>query len=198
MKRVIIGIGGMTNGGKTTLSKHLQDVLPKSCVISQDNFFKDESMVAVDINGFKQFDALDALHMDRMMSDVDSWQNDPESFMTSRGLTVTSATSQQPNVLIVEGFLIFNHGPLNILFDKRFFLQIPYETCKQRRSSRVYVPPDPPDYFDGHVWPMYLKNRKEMEEAVNDIVFLDGTQKQEVLLSSVLADIQEILMVTQS
>ncbi|XP_073670098.1 nicotinamide riboside kinase 1 isoform X3 [Paramisgurnus dabryanus] len=174
MKRVIIGIGGMTNGGKTTLSKHLQDVLPKSCVISQDNFFKDESMVAVDINGFKQFDALDALHMDRMMSDVDSWQNDPESFMTSRGLTVTSATSQQPNVLIVEGFLIFNHG------------------------SRVYVPPDPPDYFDGHVWPMYLKNRKEMEEAVNDIVFLDGTQKQEVLLSSVLADIQEILMVTQS
>lgn len=29
-------------------------------------------------------------------------------------------------------------------------------------SSRVYTPPDPPGYFDGHVWPMYLKNRQEM------------------------------------
>ncbi len=36
-------------------------------------------------------------------------------------------------------------------------------------SSRVYVPPDPPGYFDGYVWPMYLKNRKAMEETANDI-----------------------------
>lgn len=32
-------------------------------------------------------------------------------------------------------------------------------------SSRVYTPPDPPGYFDGHVWPMYLKNRREMWDA---------------------------------
>lgn len=36
-------------------------------------------------------------------------------------------------------------------------------------SSRVYTPPDPPGYFDGHVWPMYLKNRKEMEDMVTDL-----------------------------
>lgn len=32
-------------------------------------------------------------------------------------------------------------------------------------SWRVYKPPDPPGYFDGHVWPMYLKNRREMEDV---------------------------------
>lgn len=32
-------------------------------------------------------------------------------------------------------------------------------------SLRVYTPPDPPGYFDGHVWPMYLKNRCEMEDV---------------------------------
>lgn len=31
------------------------------------------------------------------------------------------------------------------------------------------MPPDPPGYFDGYVWPMYLKNRKVMEETVNDM-----------------------------
>lgn len=36
-------------------------------------------------------------------------------------------------------------------------------------SSRVYTPPDPPGYFDGHVWPMYLKNRQEMESMESDI-----------------------------
>ncbi|XP_048050955.1 nicotinamide riboside kinase 1-like [Megalobrama amblycephala] len=199
MRKVIIGIGGTTNGGKTTLSKSLQELLCNSCVISQDSFFKDDSVVPTDINGFKQYDSLDALHMDRMMGDIGSWQEDPEHFMTSRGFAVKSTASEPPNVfvLIVEGFLIFNHRHLNSLFNKKYFLQIPYETCKERRSSRVYVPPDPPGYFDGYVWPMYLKNRKAMEEAVNDIVFLDGTQKRETLLSTVLADIQEMLMVTQ-
>ncbi|XP_058626310.1 nicotinamide riboside kinase 1 isoform X3 [Onychostoma macrolepis] len=174
MRKLIIGIGGMTNGGKTTLSKGLQELLRNSLVISQDNFFKDDSVVPADVNGFKQYDTLDALHMDRMMADIGSWQEDPQGFMTSRGHA--EDTAFEPSnvfVLIVEGFLIFNHG------------------------SRVYVPPDPPGYFDGYVWPMYLKNRKVMEETVNDIVFLDGTKKSEMLLSTVLADIQEILKVTE-
>ncbi|XP_043091828.1 nicotinamide riboside kinase 1-like [Puntigrus tetrazona] len=200
MRKVIIGIGGMTNGGKTTLSKNLQELLHNSLVISQDNFFKDDSVVPADVNGFKQYDTLDALHMDRMMADVGSWLEDPQSFMMSRGPAAKPTASESTNVfvLVVEGFLIFNHGPLNTLFNKRYFLQIPYEICKERRSSRVYVPPDPPGYFDGYVWPMYLKNKKTMEEAVNDIVFLDGTQKRETLLSTVLADFQEMLMVTHT
>lgn len=198
MRKVIVGIGGMTNGGKTTLSKSLQELLPNSCVISQDNFFKDDSEVPAVIRGFKEYDTLDALHMDRMMGDIGSWQKDPVGFMTSHGCAV-KPTASEPSVfvLIVEGFLIFNHRPLNALFDKKYFLQIPYETCKERRSSRVYVPPDPPGYLDSYVWPMYLKNRKTMEETVDDIVFLDGTLKRETLISTVFADIQEMLLVTQ-
>ena len=32
-------------------------------------------------------------------------------------------------------------------------------------STRNYTVPDPPGLFDGHVWPMYLKHRAEMEES---------------------------------
>lgn len=37
------------------------------------------------------------------------------------------------------------------------------------RSTRNYTVPDPPGLFDGHVWPMYLKHRKEMEDNGVDV-----------------------------
>ncbi|XP_034726836.1 nicotinamide riboside kinase 1-like isoform X3 [Etheostoma cragini] len=196
MKTLLVGVGGMTNGGKSTLSKNLHQQIPNSCLIAQDSYFKDDSVVPVDSNGFKQYDMLDALHMDTMMCDVNSWRRDPLSFMRRRGLypeLTTSSADEIVYVLIVEGFLIFNHRPLNELFYKRYFMEIPYDVCKTRRSLRVYAPPDPPEYFDGHVWQMYLKNRQEMESMVSGIVFLDGMKPKEELLAAVCKEVcQEI------
>lgn len=55
---------------------------------------------------------LDALHMDTMMSQVDSWRRGPESFLRQHGLVgePTMLTDDtKVFVLIVEGFLIFNY-----------------------------------------------------------------------------------------
>lgn len=57
MNTFVIGIGGVTNGGKTTLAKNLQKHLPNCSVISQDDFFKPESEIETDKNGFLQYDA---------------------------------------------------------------------------------------------------------------------------------------------
>ncbi|XP_023814087.1 nicotinamide riboside kinase 1 isoform X3 [Oryzias latipes] len=169
MKRLIVGIGGMTNGGKTTLSKSLHQRIPNSCLIAQDSYFKDESIVPVDQNGFKQFDTLDALHMDKMMSEVNSWRRDPVSIQKEKtGLDLNlSSANTGVFVLIVEGFLIFNY------------------------SFRVYTPPDPPGYFDGYVWPMYLKNRQDMEALTSEIVFLDGLKPKEELLATVFEEVSK-------
>ncbi|XP_021476736.2 alpha-1-antitrypsin isoform X2 [Oncorhynchus mykiss] len=171
-----------------------------SLMSPQFNFFKDDSVIAVDSNGFKQYDVLDALHMDRMMSKIESWRKDPGSFLASQSLRTQCSVGEEVFVLIVEGFLIFNYGPLNELMDKRYFLEIPYDVCKERRGSRVYTPPDLPGYFDGYVWPRYLKNRQEMEDMVSDIVFLDGLKSKEDLLDYVYGDVTmeiQSLMVTK-
>ncbi|NWJ03171.1 NRK1 kinase, partial [Crypturellus undulatus] len=187
----------VTNGGKTTLAKKLQKILPNCDIICQDDFFKPESEVETDQRGFKLYDVLDALYMDEMVKCIRSWMNNPaysgvlteETQMTC----INPKNTEDVYILIVEGFLLYNYGPLNELWDRRYFLTLPYEECKRRRSTRVYQPADTPGYFDGHVWPMYLKYKNELEENASNVVYLDGTKPQDELLSHVYNDIVQEL-----
>ncbi|XP_064032613.1 nicotinamide riboside kinase 1 isoform X2 [Pogoniulus pusillus] len=171
-------------------------MLPKCDVISQDDFFKPESEVETDERGFKLYDVLDALYMDELVKSIRNWMKSPAS---SGVLTELQSPCDNPKntedvyILIVEGFLLYNYKPLNELWHRRYFLTLPYEECKRRRSTRVYQPADTPGYFDGHVWPMYLKYKNELEENASNIVYLDGTKSQEELLASVYSDIMQEL-----
>ncbi|XP_063772830.1 nicotinamide riboside kinase 1 isoform X1 [Pseudophryne corroboree] len=190
MRTFIVGIGGVTNGGKTTLANKLLKILPNCSVISQDDYFKPEAEVATDERGFKQFDVLEALEMESMMSTILSWiTQHNEIVVVSEDSNVPDKGENTIHFLIVEGFLLYQYKNLDKLFNRRYFLTVPYEECKRRRSTRVYEPPDPPGYFDGHVWPMYIKHKEEMDKVQKEIVFLDGTEPKEEILSVVYSDI---------
>ncbi|KAG8455259.1 hypothetical protein GDO86_001455, partial [Hymenochirus boettgeri] len=183
MPRMGIGrfhVCSVTNGGKTTLANRLLKTLPNCCLICQDDYFKPESEIEIDENGFKQYDVIEALDMESMMTSINSWIGQP----------IQEAAAM--NLLIVEGFLLYNYKPLQNVFNRRYFLTVPYEESEKRRRSRIYNPPDPPGYFDGHVWPMYLKHKNEMKEAQMDIEFLDGTKSKDEIYSSVYAEIVQI------
>ncbi|XP_070598788.1 nicotinamide riboside kinase 1 isoform X6 [Erythrolamprus reginae] len=182
MKTLVIGLGGVTNGGKTTLAGKLKKLFPNCTIISQDNFFKPESEVAKDDRGFLQYDVLDALYMETMVASIRSWMTKPEDSALPRPPSNThdhQTGAKDIRVLIIEGFLLFNY------------------------NNRIYNPPDPPGYFDGHVWPMYQKHRREMEENEASIgttnilivlsVYLDGTKPQEDLCSRIYNNIMQEL-----
>ncbi|XP_020864171.1 nicotinamide riboside kinase 1 isoform X2 [Phascolarctos cinereus] len=163
MKTFVVGISGVTNGGKTTLAKKLQKQLPNCSVISQDDYFKPESEIKIDENGFLQYDELEALNMETLMSAVYSQMKNPRNSLESDDLE----SAEEVPILIIEGFLLYTY------------------------NTRVYEPPDPPGYFDGHVWPMYLKHRKEIEDIARNIVYLDGTKSEEDLFSRIYNDLIE-------
>ncbi|XP_023368414.1 nicotinamide riboside kinase 2 isoform X1 [Otolemur garnettii] len=202
--KLIVGIGGVTNGGKTTLTNSLLKVLPNCCVIHQDDFFKEQALsqiraplfqpqdqIAVGEDGFKQWDVLESLDMEAMLNTVQAWLSNPQKFARAHGVSVWP---EDTHILLLDGFLLYSYKPLVDLYSRRYFLTIPYEECKWRRSTRSYKVPDSPNLFDGHVWPMYQKYRREMEVDDVEVVYLDGMKSREELFQQVLEDIQNSLL----
>ncbi|XP_032108142.1 nicotinamide riboside kinase 2 isoform X1 [Sapajus apella] len=196
--KLIVGIGGVTNGGKTTLTDSLLRALANCCVIHQDDFYKaplfqPQDQIAVGEDGFKQWDVLESLDMAAMLDTVQAWLSSPQKFARAHGVGVQPEASDT-HILLLEGFLLYSYKPLVDLYSRRYFLTIPYEECKWRRSTRNYTVPDPPGLFDGHVWPMYRKYRQEMEANGVEVVYLDGMKSREELFREVLEDIQNSLL----
>ncbi|XP_056407970.1 nicotinamide riboside kinase 2 isoform X2 [Hyla sarda] len=190
MRRIIIGIGGVTNGGKTTLTKRLIGALPNCCVVHQDDFFKLPDQIEVGEDGFKQWDVITSIDMEAMVNTVTAWVENPVKFARSHGIALScSSELDDVQILILEGFLLYNHKSLADLCSERYYLSIPYEECKRRRSGRNYTVPDPPGLFDGHVWPMYLKHRLEMEESGVSVVPIDGLLSKDEIFTKVYTDI---------
>ncbi|TDG44349.1 hypothetical protein AWZ03_009239 [Drosophila navojoa] len=89
------------------------------------------------------------------------------------------------NVLLIEGFMIFNQPELLALCNIKYHFHLPYEKCYQRRIQRTYDPPDVTGYFELCVWPHYEKNFAEYRDC-KDITFLNGEISKEKIFKFVL------------
>nr|XP_039256976.1 nicotinamide riboside kinase 1-like [Styela clava] len=173
----VVGIGGVSNGGKTTLAEGLGRCLENEefnvTVIHQDIYFKEEKDVPLHESGeFGRWDEMIAFDMDTMVKDV-------------KNIIEKMKNTEKSSVLIIEGILIFNHRELNSLFNMRFVFTLTKEEAKKRRLTREYEPSDTPNIFEYHVWPMYIQYLAELRKIKVNFNELDGEISQQKILQQV-------------
>lgn len=167
----VIGIGGTTNGGKTSLVSRISKHFPSSeCIHMDDYFYPQDKIPFVKELGYKNYDTVDAINFEKLFVDVVSWIQ----------LKKNTNKTKSPSMLFVEGILVLNHKPLLQIFDLTFYMDISRNECIKRRLKRQYPTPDPVGYFDDCLWPMHLRYHKELEEE-NDIVRLNGELPSETI-----------------
>lgn len=195
-KIVIIGISGVTCGGKTTVATQLKNVLPKCTIFSQDDYFRDETdplHVWVPELNHINFDILSSVDMDKMFEDVLKFikNNNFNPFSKKKDVfnekAIHSSDSDKDvcykiesdniHIIIIEGFLIFNYQKWLNLFNLKYYFTLNKEECYKRRVNRVYEPPDCPGYFEKVAWPEYLTSMQVVKESVKDIKFVDNIEQ---------------------
>ena len=196
-----IGISGITCGGKTTLATKFYNYLsdentPKQfgnirinrvVLIQQDKYFwprDNPKHIWIDEINFINREVMSAMDMDQMWADV-------EEVLTPQANSVTAVDQQNNspvsngalinlNILIIEGFLIFNYDPIYDLCQIKYHFQLPYDLCLQRRLKRNFkhVNPQPEKYFAEFIWPSYRKHLDELKNS-KEIIYLNGEHNKE-------------------
>lgn len=188
---VVVGISGVTCGGKSTLTQQLQSRLPcYTKIISQDDYFYlDDSPHHVLSPGglpHNNYDIISALDMKKMVRDVTEIVNSrpDHAKQISDGAAVTAVqnTADFSPVLLMDGFVLYDHPVILELCDLRYFFTLSREDCWKRRVTREYDPPDIPGYFESCVWPMYEQHLARVKEITPQVTFLDGLQDNSPLV----------------
>jgi uridine kinase len=135
---LIIGIGGVSRSGKTTLAQKIDALFEKktTAIINQDDYIHS------------------AFQMPWIEDELD-WE-DPESLDFQRMYYEVTWLSKNVEILIIEGLFAFYYPALNKKYDRKILVEIDYNTFLKRklhdeRWGKV------PNWYIKHIWESYLK-----------------------------------------
>lgn len=214
MKLVVIGISGITGGGKTTLATSLHAFLSDAknvhifdkirinevILIHQDKYFyprdSPHHLWIPEIN-FINRERLPAMNMDKFAEDVNNMVQTltENSLPSEKSLYIGKDARTLVNILIIEGFLIYNDQRINRYCQLRFQMHISYDVGVARRLIRTFkhVNPKPEWYFENYIWPSYHKHLDEVPNK-SDLVFLNGEQNVDSIFEQALTTITEFVV----
>lgn len=140
---LIIGIGGGTGSGKTTVVNQIIKELPEGevAVISQDSYYKDLSHLTMEERTQVNFDHPNAIDFDllcnhlRLLKEGTFIEQPVYSFKEHNRIKETIHTSPK-KVIVVEGILILTNPKIRELFDIKVFVQADSDERLIRRLKR--------------------------------------------------------------
>lgn len=140
---LIIGIGGGTGCGKTTVVNTILQELPEGevGVISQDSYYKDTSHLSFEERVKINFDhprSIDFELLEKHLKDLKEGKSidQPVYSFVKHNRTGDVIVTQPRKVMIVEGILILSHPEIRELFDIKIFVHADSDERLIRRLKR--------------------------------------------------------------
>ena len=140
---LIIGIGGGTGCGKTTVVNTILQELPEGevGVISQDSYYKDTSHLSFEERVKINFDhprSIDFELLEQHLKELKEGKsvNQPVYSFVKHNRTGDVIVTQPRKVMIVEGILILSHPEIRDLFDIKIFVHADSDERLIRRLKR--------------------------------------------------------------
>jgi len=163
---ILVGVGGATCSGKTTLAKHLKRILPNSVIIHQDDFAPPQELVPVHpVYRVQDWDAAPGaivwpklVKFLRHVKEVGEIPPDHRSHdhlneqrevkvgneVRDRWIEVFEGLRREREKYanerivwgLVDGFLLYWNQEVIDELDVRIFLRVPEEVLKKRRHQR--------------------------------------------------------------
>lgn len=132
----LIGIGGVSRAGKTSLAHFLQTQLSGCSILHQDEFVKDPDQIPVIQN------RVDWEHPDSI--DWEKWKN------------AVMQSLEKNEYTIVDGLFAFNRDDLNELMDSKIYLSINKSRFHEAKKADERWGKEP-DWFIEHIWNAHNK-----------------------------------------
>jgi len=143
MAMLIIGIGGGTGSGKTTVVNQILSEFPTGevQVISQDSYYKDTSHLSFEDRCKINFDHPNSIDFELLETHLKNLQkgeviNQPVYSFKTHNRTNETTITKPKKVLIVEGILILSNTDLRSLFDIKIFVYADSDERLMRRLKR--------------------------------------------------------------
>lgn len=184
-KIIVIGLGGPSSSGKTTVAKSLNKLLRQSVLIHLDDFYFPDDQIPLDQDTKEQnWDVPEAIDFEKFIKyindlksghktthEIDTLEPDADLKMTddelkffTQSCDALGLNNSKNLYVLVDGFMLYHNPNIAALFDIRLFFRASFESLKARREARsgyntvegFWV--DPPNYFANIVWPAYVKH----------------------------------------
>ncbi|MDB4182774.1 uridine kinase [Flavobacteriaceae bacterium] len=140
---LIIGIGGGTGSGKTTVVNQILSEFPAGEVevISQDSYYMDTSHLSFEERCKINFDHPQSIDFELLESHLKSLKkgdniNQPVYSFKTHNRTGETTVTKPKKVVIVEGILILSNTELRSLFDIKIFVHADSDERLMRRLKR--------------------------------------------------------------
>lgn len=155
---VLIGVGGASCSGKTTLAKHLRKILPNSFIVHQDDFAPPQSQVPIHpIHDIQDWDAapgaidwqrfVDFLRQVKATGVIPNSHYSHDHLNEQEDVPISDECAQKWAAalgsrkagtiwIIVDGFLLFWHPEVVQQLDVKILLRVPHDILEQRRKKR--------------------------------------------------------------